>query len=287
MFYITFSKAYDKQFIIYCLSHLETCVSQLKVEKSVSNIQRKKNDEVKQEHADSSNITGITEDSKKEALNTSNSDVTDSNEAEAKEIDANEVQLIDAEGVDAISCHANETPVTDDSTTDLSYTESTKELEKDDQVTATMDIKHSDNLIDEDTEIKQSLDTLDTNEEVKEKSSKDNEDLIEEDINVNSVIEVKEVIPLAIDEDNIQDEELDHEVDEEEIKGSTADFNEINDNVGLILNFILIQLLNLLIFSDLQEKSVQENNKDDNNEDSINLTIGEDDIKLFADEVII
>jgi len=30
----------------------------------------------------------------------------------------------------------------------------------------------------------------------------------------------------------------------------------------------------------------QENNKDDNNEDSINLTIGEDDIKLFADEVI-
>lgn len=35
----------------------------------------------------------------------------------------------------------------------------------------------------------------------------------------------------------------------------------------------------------LQEKSTQENNKDDNNEDSINLTIGEDDIKLFADEV--
>lgn len=28
-----------------------------------------------------------------------------------------------------------------------------------------------------------------------------------------------------------------------------------------------------------------EHNKDDNNEDSINLTIGEDDIKLFADEV--
>lgn len=35
----------------------------------------------------------------------------------------------------------------------------------------------------------------------------------------------------------------------------------------------------------IQDKSNQENNKDDNNEDSINLTIGDDDIKLFADEV--
>ncbi|KAF0746346.1 SAFB-like transcription modulator isoform X2 [Aphis craccivora] len=37
-------------------------------------------------------------------------------------------------------------------------------------------------------------------------------------------------------------------------------------------------------FQHMQVKAVQEHNKDDNNEDSINLTIGEDDIKLFADE---
>lgn len=45
-------------------------------------------------------------------------------------------------------------------------------------------------------------------------------------------------------------------------------------------------VVSLLHFYLIQEKSTQEHNKDDNNEDSINLTIGEDDIKLFADEVI-
>ncbi|KAL5235617.1 hypothetical protein ACI65C_003027 [Semiaphis heraclei] len=106
-----------------------------------------------------------------------------------------------------------------------------------------------------------------TDAEVKENTPKIN-NAIEEQNNLNNVIRVKEVIPETNeDEDDIQDEELDHEIDEEldhevDEEEKNYDFNQTNST----------------------EKSTMEHNKDDNNEDSINLTIGEDDIKLFADE---
>lgn len=116
------------------MSNLETCTSQLKVEKAVLGVQ----------------------------------------------LDAEGVQLNDPKDEEAISCHAK------------------------------------------------SIDNLD----IVEESSDINKDLLEENINCNSLIGTKKETPLVIDEDNIQDEELDHEVDEEEIKGSTDNFNEINDTVS-------------------------------------------------------
>lgn len=213
--------------LTYYPSLLETCVPQLKVEKGISSIQRKKNDEVKQEQADSSNVTVITEDLKKETFNSSNSDLTDSNEAEAKEIDADRVDDAQDDVVQILG-HANDTSVTEFTSTDLSDKENTQDLEKGDcaKVNATMDIKHSKNLRDK------GLKSLDISVELKRESSKNNEDSKKENTNGNSIIGVKkEVTPIVIDEDNIQDEELDHEVDEEEIKGNTENFN---DTVGKI-----------------------------------------------------
>ncbi|XP_027851006.2 scaffold attachment factor B1-like isoform X2 [Aphis gossypii] len=83
-------------------------------------------------------------------------------------------------------------------------------------------------------------------------------------------IKVKEVTSeLKEDEDNLHDEELDHEM-YEELDHEVDEEEMIKSNVGPNQNDTV--------------KAVQEHNKDDNNEDSINLTIGEDDIKLFADE---
>ncbi|XP_026804623.1 SAFB-like transcription modulator isoform X2 [Rhopalosiphum maidis] len=87
-----------------------------------------------------------------------------------------------------------------------------------------------------------------------------------EEKNKNTIVRVKEVSPEPREEeDNIQDEELDHEIYEE----LDHEFDELEIFEAFGLNKV---------------KSIQEHNKDDNNEDSINLTIGEDDIKLFADE---
>lgn len=88
----------------------------------------------------------------------------------------------------------------------------------------------------EDKEIKQTnnLDIDDEDEKVKEKMTEDNEDLKEKNIaNENINVGVKEYEDVD-DEDNILDEVLDHEIDEEEIKGSTDDFNQTNDTVSLI-----------------------------------------------------
>ncbi|KAL4090457.1 hypothetical protein QTP88_025288 [Uroleucon formosanum] len=215
----------------------KTCMTQLKVEKITSSISLKENDDVNQEQVDSSNVIASSEDSKTILLDTINSDVIDSNEAEAKEIDADESQLNEAGVINAISSHENQTVIAIDSDSTSTH-ENTKEFEGADA-------------------------------EVKENSSKINND-IEEQKYKNNVTGVKEVVPEANeDEDDIQDEELDHEIDEELDHEVAEEKNYPIDNFNQTNN---------------TEKSTQEHNKDDNNEDSINLTIGEDDIKLFADE---
>lgn len=161
------------------------------------------------------------------------SDVTDSNEAEAKEIDANE--LNEADGIDIILFNKNETKVD----YNASNQENTKELEKDETIVTPINSKNTDidNLIEnvKSNEIKpKSLDNLNIEEdEIKEELIKINENMeVKDIINDNIIIDVKEIVD---DEDNIQDEELDHEVDEEEIKGS---IDYTNDIVRLTFNLI-------------------------------------------------
>lgn len=86
---------------------------------------------------------------------------------------------------------------------------------------------------------------LGTDAEVKEITSKINND-IEEQKNANSVTKVNKIIPETNeDEDDIQDEELDHEideeldheVDEEEKNYSTDNFNQTNNTVSLYEHF--------------------------------------------------
>lgn len=84
-----------------------------------------------------------------------------------------------------------------------------------------------------------SLDNLDEKINSKEASITNNGNLKEDEnfSNDNIVFKIKEIeiTPENMDdEDNINDEELDHEVDEEEIK-SRIDFNITNDTVSLIL----------------------------------------------------
>jgi len=215
-------------FLILCL---ETCVSLLKAEKIGSSILRKKNDEVKQEQADSSNVIS-SDDPKKLFLSTSNSGVIDSNEAEAKEMD---VQPNEAESVGMISFHKYETEIDNNA----SNQENIKEFKKD-KIIASGNNK-SEILIEkiENREINQQK-FLDNSDEKVDAKEEINNDIKEEKncINDNIGFKVKEieVIPENMDdEDNIQDEELDHEVDEEEIKGR-IDFNISNDAVSLIFN---------------------------------------------------
>lgn len=187
---------------------------------------------MKQEQPDSSNVVIVnSEDTKKMASDTSNSDVTDSNEAEAKEIDANE--LNEAEGVDIILFNKNETEID----YNVSNQENTKELEKDETIVTLINSKNTDNLIEKvkSNEIKpKSLNNLNIEEdEIKEEFIKMNENMEEKDIvNDKIIIDAKEIVD---DEDNIQDEELDHEVDEEEIKGS---IDYTNDIVCLTFNLL-------------------------------------------------
>lgn len=113
------------KFKLYCL---ETCVTQLKVEKITPSILQKENDDLNQEPVDSSNVIASSEDSKTVLLDTINSDVIDSNEAEAKEIDADEVQLNEAGAINAISSHENQTVIAIDSDSTSTH-ENTKEFE--------------------------------------------------------------------------------------------------------------------------------------------------------------
>lgn len=210
-------------------------MTQSKVEKITSSISLKENDDVNQEQVDSSNVIASSEDSKTILLDTINSDVIDSNEAEAKEIDADESQLNEAGVINAISSHENQTVIAIDSDSTSTH-ENTKEFEGGIDVTQ---INPKNDL--KGDEIQQCLDNLGTDVEVKENSSKINND-IEEQKYKNNVTEVKEVIPETNeDEDDIQDEELDHEIDEEldheideEEKNYPIDnFNQTNNTVSL------------------------------------------------------
>ncbi|VVC31630.1 SAP domain,RNA recognition motif domain [Cinara cedri] len=240
----------------------KTCGLPLKNEKPTLAATKKSTDEVKQEPSN----TIVTEETKQNiSFNSNSSDVTNSaNETEAKEIDMDNVQLNNSEDVDVMP-HDSETVLNHNA----SVQEKTDNLEKSKLIAVPMERK----CTEKEKELVQTKNLVNAEEiEVDQNCTKNtkatDDSVIQEKENsiVDKKIEVIEakkinIIPKNIDEDNIQDEELDHEVDEEEI-GNTNEFNDTND----------------------LEKAVQENSKDDNNEDSINLTIGEDDIKLFADE---
>lgn len=236
---------------------LETCVTQLKVEKISSSILQKENDDVNQEQVDSSNAIASSEDSKTILLDTINSDVIDSNEAEAKEIDTDEPQLNEAD-VNIISLTQKQTVIAIDSDS-TSTPENTKEFEGKINV-ALIDSKNTKKTIfdAESNEIKQTkcLDNLDTDMKVKEKTSIIKND-IEEQKYKNHVIGVKEVIPETNeDEDDIQDEELDHEIDEEldhavneeldheideETNYNNDGFNQTNNTVSFSKTYLSIK----------------------------------------------
>lgn len=196
---------------------LETCIT------------RKKNDEVKQEQADSSNVVASSEESKKLLLETSTSDVIDSNEAEAKEIDADEVQLNKSDNVAELSCQESEIALN----CDVNNKDNTKFEKSEEIIVAPIESKNTEHL-----------ENVEMCEKIENKENK--KDLEEKNKIITKNIDVKEVIPEAIDdEDYIQDEELDHEVDEEEIKSRSIDFNQTNDTVRLILlNCIYMLIIN-------------------------------------------
>ncbi|XP_008179585.1 scaffold attachment factor B1 isoform X1 [Acyrthosiphon pisum] len=242
----------------------KTCVPQLKIEKMTSNPPNK--NDLNSKQADSNDVVANSKDSKILLLDASNADITDIVEAESKKIDTNTAQQSEAGIVDLIPTHKNKTIIKTDSST------STKENNKD-SITSIQ----TDNVIvkTECNDIKQTtyLDSFDTGVKCKvlEEECTINPNRLDEEKNKNIISRVKEVTPdPKEEEDNIQDEELDHEIYEEldpEVDGDKI--NESSDSFNQTHNTV---------------KSVQEYNKDDNNEDSINLTIGEDDIKLFADE---
>lgn len=185
---------------------------------------RKKTDEVKQEQADSSNVIANSEDTKKLLLETSSSDVIDSNEAEAKEIDANTIQLNESDNVAVLSCHESETAID----CDANNKDNTKFDRNEEIIIDPVDSKNTDHGK------KENLDKIETGDETKNNETIKHVEEEEEILNKINVIGVKEVTPEAIDdEDNIQDEELDHEVDEEDIKCRSNDFNQTNDTVRL------------------------------------------------------
>lgn len=165
-------------------------------------------------------------------------DVTDCNEAEAKEIDADNIKSNNIENEDVkIQCLDNETLID----YDLNNQDITKEFGKDDLISIPIEKTYEKFLVkleNEEKEQEKSLDDFNAIEEVGEDSTGNNEDLeINNIVNDNNASEIKEIeiIPETIDdEDNMQDEELDHEVDDEEIKCSNNDFNQSNDTVGVI-----------------------------------------------------
>jgi len=233
---------------------LETCVTQLKVEKITSSILQKENEVVNQEQVDSGNVIASSEDSKTALLDTVNSDVIDSNEAEAKKIDADEAQLNEAEVINAMSPHENQTVIAIDSDSTNTH-ENTKAFEGEIDV-AQINPKNTNNFIVDikGNKIKQTkcLNNLGADVEVKVNSSEINND-IEKQKYKNNVTGVKEVLPETNeDEDDIQnealdheiDEELDHEVDEEEINGSSGSFNQTHNTVGLICSISELALRN-------------------------------------------
>jgi len=208
---------------------------QLKIEKMTSNPPNK--NDLNSKQADSNDVTTSSEDSKILLLDASNADITDTIEAESKKIDTNTALQNEAEMVDLIPTHKNKTVIKIDSSAN------TKENNKD-RITSIQ----TDNVIvkTECNEIKQTtiLDSFDTGVKCKilEECTLSH---LDEEKNKNIISRVKEVIPESKEEeDNIQDEELDHEiyeeldheVDEDEINESSDSFNQAHNTVSLIYN---------------------------------------------------
>ncbi|XP_015366650.1 PREDICTED: scaffold attachment factor B2-like isoform X2 [Diuraphis noxia] len=214
----------------------KTCVPQLKIEKMTSNLLNK--NEIISKQANNNDVIANSKDS--DISNTCNVDTTDAIEVESKKVDINATQLSESGIKGLIPSLKNESIIKIDSSACI------KENNKD----GITSIKTDNVVVKIEKECTNHLDE-EKNENIVIRAKKDTQELREED-------------------DNIQDqeldheiyEELDHEVDEEETNENSDSFNQTHNTV----------------------KSVHELNKDDNNEDSINLTIGEDDIKLFADE---
>lgn len=202
---------------------------------------KKKIDEVKQEQSDSSDAIISSEEIKQISFDSNSSDVTNSaNESEAKEILTDDIPLNSSEDLDVIPCD-NETVMNHNT----SVQEKPDDLEKYELIEENDLIEHksTDNLIEidiaqitnlvnvEHIEIEQ--DSTESSKDIEEEMHEKENTIVENNI----VVEVKEIdnLPETIDEDNIHDEELDHEVDEEEIKGNSDTFNETNDMVGLYL----------------------------------------------------
>ncbi|XP_050424440.1 SAFB-like transcription modulator isoform X1 [Adelges cooleyi] len=223
----------------------KTCVPVVKIEKI--DPQKKKNEETKMDQVDTSNITLISnEESKLPNEVITNEKVSDSNEVEDKESN-NDIEI--SNQVESVNELKRET--------ELANVSNNKDVEVEDNNSTNL----SEVLKEEEDKLKCGNNP---EEELKNKSLDSDENKVAEDINnEQNSNEKSEIKSNGIDdEDYIQDEELDHEADEEDIKSRTDVFDQIDD----------------------LEKCIQETNKDDNNEDSINLTIGDDDIKLFADE---
>lgn len=177
---------------------------------------------------------------------TNNSDVTDSNETEAKDIDTDDnVQLSKDESRDLVQNQENETEIDDT----LFNEKIAKELVTDEITAVQKDDTNADNTIKKEDYKKniqiKSMGSLNNDEEVAIKKVsivnygdskiKREREIISMNDNVPKV-KVDEIKQKTIDdEDYIQDEELDHEVDEEEIKSSTDNFNEINDSVSFYI----------------------------------------------------
>lgn len=229
---------------MYCF-FAETCCLPSKTEKTTLINAKKKIDEVKQDQSDSSDAIISSEEIKQISFDSNSSDVTNSaNESEAKEIITDDITLNNSEDLDLIPCD-NETIMN----LNTSIQEKPDDLEKNDELFEENDVlmqfKNTDNLIENDiVQITNlvSVELIDDIEQNSNESSKDEEEMPEKENTIvenNIVAEVNKIdkLPEIMDDDNIHDEELDHEVDEEEIQGNSDKFNETetNDTVGLHL----------------------------------------------------
>lgn len=218
-----------------------------------SNLQNK--NEINSEQVDSINVGTNSKDSKILLLNASNADNTETIEAESKKIDTNTAQLNEVGIIDLIPSHNNETIIKIDSSASTN--------ENKDRITSiptdSVIVKIESNEIKQ-TTILNNFDTGEKLENLEECSISPNH--LNEEKNENIIIREKKVAPEhKNEEDNIQDEELDHEiyeeldheVDEEEINEISDSFNQTHYTVGLIHNVIRACAKELLKFPKLND----------------------------------
>lgn len=199
-------------------------------------INKKKNDEIiKQEQADSSNVN-----SNNDTKSITNEvETEDSNEAEAKEINTAKDVANDEAVLNSDENNENEV-----SNILSDQVQSEPEIKCD-------EVKNSSSILkNENNEIKQNSDIKD----VINHDSKTENNITASKITPNEHIDDKneELSETKskdiVDEDYIQDEELDHEVDEEDIKASTDVFEQIDNLVSVIISKKKFLRYHLMIF---------------------------------------